>query len=338
MHRLLVQIRRLTALCGAFLFRIKVLGALLNLAQYLFSRQAVLSGPSFLQIEPTNNCNLSCLLCPAGNKKMLRPEGLMEPADFKKIIDSAAGSLAFIVFYNLGEPFLHDGIFEMADYAASKKIFVKISTNGLFKNEAVIEKIIRSGIDELLVTIDFADASSYAGFKGQDAFYPVKENIRKMVKMRRNNLRPFIKLQLLMLRGNEKRIGDFKSLCREVAADGFQVKKVRVNDYKGETHFEFLSENSRFVRVFYLTDKKTTRACLRPWLSATIFWDGTVVPCCFDMDGDYRLGNVRDLPLAEIWRGRKFRDFRAPRLNGSGGRFICSECSFAFSSGNFVRV
>jgi MoaA/NifB/PqqE/SkfB family radical SAM enzyme len=33
--------------------------------------------------------------------------------------------------------------------------------------------------------------------------------------------------------------------------------------------------------------------CWKLWHACVISWDGLVVPCCFDKDADYRLGDLK---------------------------------------------
>ena len=51
-------------------------------------RKPVLWGmPISYSIEPTNHCNLKCPECPSGLGSLTRPLGLLNPDDFKKLID-----------------------------------------------------------------------------------------------------------------------------------------------------------------------------------------------------------------------------------------------------------
>jgi len=47
-----------------------------------------------------------------------------------------------------------------------------------------------------------------------------------------------------------------------------------------------------------------------PWQSITIMWDGIVVPCCFDFNKFYPLGDANKESLLDIWQGDKMRNLR----------------------------
>ncbi len=55
--------------------------------------------------------------------------------------------------------------------------------------------------------------------------------------------------------------------------------------------------------------------------------DGNVVPCCFDKDSEYVMGNLLEDDFAAIWNGRRYRDFR--RLLNERGRTLpmCGDCT-----------
>jgi len=52
---------------------------------YINKNKFIQDFPIFLIIEPTNNCNFDCIMCPRPN--MTRPIGNMSLDLFKKIID-----------------------------------------------------------------------------------------------------------------------------------------------------------------------------------------------------------------------------------------------------------
>jgi radical SAM protein with 4Fe4S-binding SPASM domain len=51
--------------------------------------------------------------------------------------------------------------------------------------------------------------------------------------------------------------------------------------------------------------------CWKMWHSCVITWDGRVVPCCFDKDAHYVLGDLRKQSFREIWNGDAYDEFQA---------------------------
>ena len=57
--------------------------------------------------------------------------------------------------------------------------------------------------------------------------------------------------------------------------------------------------------------------------------DGSVTPCCYlrpDMGETFVMGNVFDTQFAAIWRGEKYRAFRAQMLTGRESMPVCNKC------------
>lgn len=107
-----------------------------------------------LQIEPTDFCNLRCLMC-APQLKNLRtlhgdlPKGYMELCLFHKIIDDLkASDVCFdhLIFQWLGDPTLHPGLVDMVAYAAEhvrdRFTYFRIDTNGIALTPARIDRLV----------------------------------------------------------------------------------------------------------------------------------------------------------------------------------------------------
>jgi MoaA/NifB/PqqE/SkfB family radical SAM enzyme len=86
------------------------------------------------------------------NKDMM---GMMELELFKKIIDEAyeLGTKA-ITLTGRGEPTLNPHIEEMLEYCSGKFIEIKMNTNATVLNERMCHKILKSGLTDLVFSVD----------------------------------------------------------------------------------------------------------------------------------------------------------------------------------------
>jgi len=66
--------------------------------------------------------------------------------------------------------------------------------------------------------------------------------------------------------------------------------------------------------------------CSYLWYHMVVLCDGTVVPCGKDFDGKLALGNVKEITLSEIWKGKKMRELRERHLRGDYRIDPCMEC------------
>ncbi|GHS93367.1 hypothetical protein FACS1894139_02910 [Planctomycetales bacterium] len=63
--------------------------------------------PCCIDIELTNHCNLSCLMCPTGTGVAKREKGFMSAPLFSRILEDCKGKKVGLRFIRWGEPTLH---------------------------------------------------------------------------------------------------------------------------------------------------------------------------------------------------------------------------------------
>jgi radical SAM protein with 4Fe4S-binding SPASM domain len=63
------------------------------------------------------------------------------------------------------------------------------------------------------------------------------------------------------------------------------------------------------------------------WHSCVITWDGKVVPCCFDKDAHFVLGDLNEHSFKEIWNESKYKSFRQSLLRSRSEIEICKNCT-----------
>jgi radical SAM protein with 4Fe4S-binding SPASM domain len=339
LHRVLVRLRRASRLVNAFFMYGRFFAIAFNWLCKVSGRANILRNPVFIQIEPTNICNLACELCPVGNNTLNRDKGNMGLKEFKNLINENYKSLGYMVLYNLGEPFLNDSIFDMISFAVSKRIYVKISTNGFFKSRDIMPRIIDSGLDELLISLDFNDRHTYFEFKNKDVFIDISENINTLLKLRGTLTRPFLSVQYLAVDANMLKGTQMKDLTRMSSADQILIKKVRIDSSIYSKHHGILPRSRKYIRDAYVKNSKLgTSGCIRPWISMCVLWDGRVVPCCFDFNGNYTMGNINDSSIADLWNNNAFIKFRQALSGVSSPPGICLNCSAKSFHKNFVNV
>ena len=59
-----------------------------------------------------------------------------------------------------------------------------------------------------------------------------------------------------------------------------------------------------------------------------VLWDGTVVPCCLDHEGDISLGNLYDQPLEEILSSPRAQAIYQGFSQGRAREALCRRCGF----------
>ncbi|MBW7890607.1 MAG: SPASM domain-containing protein [Chitinophagaceae bacterium] len=290
--------------------------------------------PISVSIEPTTSCNLRCPECPSGLRSFSRPKGMLKKDFFAQTIDEIYKDLLYLIFYFQGEPYLNPNFLEMVEYASSKKIYTATSTNGHFLNDANARRTIESGLDRLIISIDGTTQEVYQQYRRGGHLDKVIEGARNIVKWKRQlkSRTPFVIFQFLVVKPNEHQIGDVKALAKEIGVDDVWYKTAQVYDYKTDPNqlIPTLEKFSRYKKTDngeYRQKNKLHNHCWKLWHANVITWDGQVVPCCFDKDAKHRLGDLKTQSFKDIWKNKKYKQFRRQLMKGRKNIDICANCS-----------
>ncbi len=300
--------------------------------------------PTHLQIEPTAYCNLKCVICPV-TEGLNRPAGHMDFNLYKKVIDEIGAYVFLILFWDWGEPFLNPSIYEMISYAKQKDIKVVTSTNGhLFTHIKHVDKVIRSGLDTLIVAVDGISQETYVRYRQGGKLESVLEGIKAIVarKHELNSKTPFINLRFIIMKHNEHEIPKLNDFANSLKVDALTFRTLNPfgnnnshpNKIDGN---KLLPENPAYKRFIY-DPKDHSRIqlkynpCKRLWNNPVIHWDGKVCQCTFDTHGRYVLEDLTKENFKDIWSGISYRELRHQFLKDYKKLKLCSECKYAFKS------
>jgi radical SAM protein with 4Fe4S-binding SPASM domain len=111
---------------------------------------------------------------------------------------------------------------------------------------------------------------------------------------------------------------------------GLELKSMQIIDKESfEKWIPLEKSMSRYETngsLFVIKNRFPDR-CARLWFNPVITWDGKVIPCCFDKDAEYIMGDMIVESFREIWNGQKFRDFRKGVMKNRQGIEICRNCT-----------
>ncbi len=298
----------------------------------LFNKPIVWGFPMSFSIEPTNRCNLNCPECPSGLGELTRPLGLLSFEKFKVWIDQIKDHAFYVQLYFQGEPFINKDLPEMLDYARKQNIYTSISTNGLLLNNKNIKQILDSPPDKLIFSIDGLDEETYQNYRVGGKFEDVDKSFRMFMKekKKRKQKKPFVEFQFIVMKQNEHQIESVKKYAKELGVDKVALKTMQVSSYESAIHY--LPKNKKYSRYkiengTFKIKKKLGNRCFALWRTSVITWDGIVVPCCFDKDATYKLGNIIQNNFSEIWTNINYNNFRQGVLNDRASIPICTNCT-----------
>jgi radical SAM protein with 4Fe4S-binding SPASM domain len=80
---------------------------------------------------------------------------------------------------------------------------------------------------------------------------------------------------------------------------------------------------------FELHGNPSREPCRLLWSDMVVAWDGRVMLCCVDYEGEVTLGDLKNQNLKEIWKGEKLRKVRETHLKGEFQKTpLCDRCTY----------
>jgi radical SAM protein with 4Fe4S-binding SPASM domain len=284
--------------------------------------------PPAAGIEISGQCNLKCPECYSGSGLMTRQGGFMDIELYEKIISELSPYIYNINLYFQGEPMLHPRFFDFLEI--SRGVKMTVSTNGHFLSEENAEKLARSGLYKIIVSLDGADKETYSLYRQGGDFEKVIsgiENISSAIRDTESSLK--LEIQFLVNRHNETQIPSVRRFSKGVNA----VLRLKSMQIINNEHMDYwLPRNEKFRRYkknnsIYIIKNALDYHCLRLWLNPVVTWDGKVAPCCFDKNSEHIMGDLNENSFMEIWHGEKFKIFRDSVFTDRKSVEICRNCT-----------
>ena len=304
---------------------------------YVFSKitKTPINGflPVALAIEPTTSCNLRCPECPSGLRSFTRPTGMLDTVMFEKTIAELKDALLYLTFYFQGEPFLHKDFLKMVKSATQKKIYTSTSTNAHYLSPENAIATVESGIDRVIISLDGTTQDTYEQYRIGGNLEKVIEGTKNLIAAKKalKSTTPHVIFQFLVVGPNEHQIEEAKALSKSLGVNEIRFKTAQIYDY--ENGSGLIPENPKYARYKKTTSgkfeikNKLLNHCWKMWHSAVITWDGLVVPCCFDKDAEYRMGNVSKQSFKEVWSSEKYLSFRKQLIGSRKNIEMCKNCT-----------
>lgn len=323
--------------------------------------------PVCLYLETTNRCNLLCTTCPR-TYETLEPPADMSWELFTRIVDQVP-DIARVVLHGVGEPMLVKELPRMIRYLKERDAYVLFNTNGTLLNARKGRELVETGLDELRVSLDAADARTFVEVRGKDYFNRIVRNVRAFTDMQRREGfdRPRVSLWLTGLKETITQLPAFIRVASDIGVREVYLQRLVFfeDDAIGmarpdQALFErltaeeahYLDEAERLARSLGITFEasgatepgtslKRTSAdspwslCSRPWTVMYFTANGRALPCCiapFAQRGyeNYTLGDATQETLREIWNGPAYRQFREA-LRSETPFKTCANCGLRWS-------
>jgi MoaA/NifB/PqqE/SkfB family radical SAM enzyme len=256
----------------------------------------------------------------------------------------------------------------MIRYLKARGVYTLFNTNGTLLTRAKQREMIETGLDELRVSLDAADAKTFLAVRGKDFFDRIVRNISSFSKLQRElgAEKPLVSMWLTGLKETIGQLPDFVRLAAEIGVREVHLQRL-VFDEAGfglaraeSALFEHTqAEETEAVEkaqslaaslgvrlnasgatepglsLKASAGEKPWASCRRPWSLMYFTAHGRALPCCiapFSARGyeTYTLGDATQQSLREIWNGAAYQDFRE-NLLGDAPPKPCQNCGLRWS-------
>jgi molybdenum cofactor biosynthesis enzyme MoaA len=238
--------------------------------------------PQWFMIETTSHCNLKCVMCPHGrdampNKTDLDTSRFSGEFDFLAVADR-------MQLFGTGEPLMSAAfwqIIESIDPGTATE--VSINSNGTLLNQERIDRLLRSPLSWISISLDAATAETYRRIRGAD-FQLVISWVQDLIRerdRRRSARRLAVFINMTLMRANIEEFPAFVDLAADIGADGVQVNQLLW--HKEHSTWKLQKGDWKFVYRDQLlrSDLETTNDCIRRALergaarNIPVFFDGS---------------------------------------------------------------
>ena len=264
-------------------------------------------------VEISNLCNLSCGFCP-GTK---RSPGRMTAERFSRLLPKLKPYTQYLYFHLMGEPLCHPELKAFLELAKDFKVI--LTTNGtlLARQQEMLLSV--PNLHKINISLHAFEANDLAV--------------------------PF-----------ETYLADCFRFGQAAAGNKLTVYRLWNQGGADQRNREILTEMERYFPKPWVTERQGTRIGDKVYLeygekfdwpdlqaqedSGSLFcyglrdqlgvlWDGTVVPCCLDHDGDILLGNLFEQEMEEILSTPRAKAIYEGFSRKEAVEPLCRRCGYA---------
>ena len=257
-----------------------------------------------IYFEVTNVCNLNCPFC-IGNK---RKKEFIKVDDFRLALNKLKDYTKYLYLHVSGEPLMHPNINELIDIA-SENFNVNITTNGYLINKIKDNHNIR----QINISLH--------------SFHP------------NNNIRLEEYLDNIILVINNLHKDTYFSLrfwiCSKYNQEIINYLEAKLNkEIKLENGFKimdnvFISLGNEFIWPDLKNNcniKKGFCYALKDHIGILV--NGDIIPCCLDVNGIIKLGNIYNNDLIDIINSERYTKMLKGFQDNQKIELLCQKCNY----------
>lgn len=285
--------------------------------EFLTIRSPVRSHPVLISVEPTNRCNLNCIMCPtnAPSTPDQRDRGDMSMETYARIIDQLAPAKnEEIGLIGGGDPLLGKNTLNMLEFNRSRNVKTILFTNGIALSPTKSKNVLNTEIGSIHFSIDGATKETYESIRLGGKFEKVVNNVIEFCRMKvEMNKKTRVYVQMIVSSKTLHEVEQFYSFWSNV---------------KGVDHVRFKSEIDHLFENEKTADVPTRKKCFLPWYMCHFRWNGEVYFCYQDWMCTMAPANINEQDLVDIINSKTMTHNRQLMKEGKTEEIdLCSTCT-----------
>ncbi|AJB46118.1 molybdenum cofactor biosynthesis protein MoaB [Campylobacter fetus subsp. testudinum] len=283
--------------------------------------------PKYFEFETVNACNARCKMC-----TVTQWDGYNQKDKYKRVVSDELWNkfvknvqpyskwIEKITLTRDGETLLDSKIANRI--TELKKAGIKqvvIVTNASLLSQKKSIELLNSGLDEIMISIDGFTKHTYESIRIGLKYEKVLQNTLNFIKIREKlNANTTIRIRLIEQKENMKEIDNFIKFWKNNTRSSDQVYSMPLHSWGNQ----LIKENEEKVKEW------GKKACISPFSSMAIHFDGRVGMCGVDFNCKYKTGDLNLNSIEEIWRGEIFSTIRSNHLNSNRNAYeLCKGCN-----------
>lgn len=271
-------------------------------------------------LEITNICNLNCAFCPGTR----RQAGFLSPEGFEILAGKLRPHTEYLYLHLMGEPLLHPRLEEILNIAEKLDFKVMVTTNGTLLSKRSGLLCASSAVAKVSVSLHSFEGNGGEGLASYleqcVGFAQAASSAGKHCALRLWNL------DGADIQGANTQNGVILTALEKTFPKPWKEGR------RGTTLAPniFLEWGERFDWPdLSAPEGDSPSFCYGLRDQVGVLWDGTVVPCCLDHEGDIPLGDLYKQNLEEIINSPRARAIYDGFSRKTAQEALCRRCGFA---------
>lgn len=276
-----------------------------------------------IYVEISNLCNLQCGFC----SPLKREKGMMPAEQFRIAAKQLQPYTHYLYLHLKGEPLLHPQLEEILETCGELGLEVNVTTNGTLLKEKQEILFRQKAVRQINISVH-----SFSQLPAEKAKNCLLDAVA-FGKQAAEQGRPFVIYRMWNL-GKGKAITPesleiLEKIGKEFPTAHHLEEELSVKKSAAVAKGIFLSWEEEFIWPSLDAPLvPDSGKCYGTRQMLGVLWDGTVVPCCLDGNGEEPLGNLFQTPFSEIVESEILQRAASGFDGGRAVLELCKHCSY----------